>query len=82
MGGRIVEVGTPNALGGRATASATVRWRGPDGPESLLTTTPTRAVAELARRYGGEVPELQVLRPTLEDVYLNLIGSDLVGGAR
>ena len=25
--------------------------------------------------YGGEVPELQVRRPSLEDIYLELIGS-------
>jgi ABC-2 type transport system ATP-binding protein len=31
-------------------------------------------VAELAARYGGEVPELTVTRPSLEDVYLELIG--------
>jgi len=32
-------------------------------------------VAELSARLGGEVPELTVSRPTLEDVYLRLIGA-------
>jgi len=30
-------------------------------------------VAELVSRLGGEVPELTVRRPTLEDVYLSMI---------
>jgi ABC-2 type transport system ATP-binding protein len=73
--GRIVEVGTPRTLGGRADAAATVRWIGPDGPQRITTDTPTATVAELARRFGGEVPELVVERPSLEDVYLRMIGS-------
>ncbi|WP_189238323.1 ABC transporter ATP-binding protein [Planomonospora parontospora] len=69
-GGRIVAEGEPATLGGRATAKATVRWAG----GSLETDTPTRAVRELSERFDGEVPELTVTRPSLEDVYLSLIG--------
>jgi ABC-2 type transport system ATP-binding protein len=72
--GRIVEVATPARLGGRASAAATVRWMGPDGPQSVQTDTPTATVTELAARFGGEVPELVVERPSLEDVYLRMIG--------
>jgi ABC-2 type transport system ATP-binding protein len=73
--GRIVEVGTPQTLGGRAHAAATVRWVGPDGPQRLTTDVPTKTVLELAARFDGEVPELVVERPSLEDVYLRMIGS-------
>jgi len=73
-GGRIVETGTPASLGGRATATATVSFTDGDGLRRVQTDTPTRLVAELAERYGGEVPGLTVTRPTLEDVYLELIG--------
>jgi ABC-2 type transport system ATP-binding protein len=38
------------------------------------TQTPTAFVAELAGRFGGEIPDLVVHRPTLEDVYLRMIG--------
>ncbi|WP_449062607.1 ABC transporter ATP-binding protein [Planomonospora algeriensis] len=69
-GGRIVAEGEPATLGGRATAQATVRWAG----GSLETDAPTRAVRELSERFGGEVPELTVSRPSLEEVYLRLIG--------
>ena len=71
--GELVALDTPSALGGRGSAEATVSWRGPNGPERVSTNTPTRVVGELADRYGGEVPELVVARPTLEDVYLKMI---------
>jgi ABC-2 type transport system ATP-binding protein len=73
--GKIVEVGTPQTLGGRAHAAATVRWVGPDGPQRVTTDVPTKTVLELAARFDGEVPELVVERPSLEDVYLRMIGS-------
>jgi ABC-2 type transport system ATP-binding protein len=73
--GRLVAVAPPAELGDRAHAKATVSWHGPSGVESALTDTPTAFVAELAARLGtGEVPGLTVTRPTLEDVYLRMIG--------
>src|ERR1700691_1942 len=73
--GRIVASGDPASLGGRAAAAARVSWDAPGGKgrETVRTTTPTRLVAELAREFDGEVPGLTVTRPTLEDVYLDLI---------
>jgi ABC-2 type transport system ATP-binding protein len=97
--GRLVELGPPATLGGRATAEATVRFRA-DGPlagaalpglaaldvhraggtVSVRTTTPTAVVGALsawARAAGvDELPELCVLRPTLEDVYLRLVDDE------
>ncbi|MER7270536.1 ABC transporter ATP-binding protein [Micromonospora carbonacea] len=73
--GRVIEVAPPKLLGNRQESLATVSWRTPDGvPESAESATPTALVAELAARYGGEVPGLTVTRPTLEDVYLTMIG--------
>ncbi|WBB54814.1 ABC transporter ATP-binding protein [Verrucosispora sp. WMMD573] len=74
-GGRLVEVAAPNQLGNRQEALATVAWRTPDGTlESAQSATPTALVTELAARFGGEVPGLTVTRPTLEDIYLTMIG--------
>jgi ABC-2 type transport system ATP-binding protein len=73
-GGRIRATGTPAGLGGRAERTATVGWQGGDGPCRVRTDEPTRVVAELAARFGGEVPGLTVTRPTLEEIYLELIG--------
>ncbi|WP_431875644.1 ABC transporter ATP-binding protein [Micromonospora marina] len=73
--GRVIEVAPPNALGNRQESLATVTWRTPDGtPASAETATPTALVYDLAARFGGEVPGLTVTRPTLEDVYLRMIG--------
>jgi ABC-2 type transport system ATP-binding protein len=68
--GKIIEVATPSTLGNRQNALALVKWR--DGQEESA--NPTELVKELAARYQGEVPELQVIRPSLEDIYLRMIG--------
>ncbi len=71
--GRVVALDAPSALGARAQKRATVTWH--DGaPHTERTARPTDLVTELAARYGGEVPGLEVHRPTLEDVYLELVG--------
>jgi ABC-2 type transport system ATP-binding protein len=72
-GGRLLAVDTPEHLGGRDAHQAHVRWTDGAGAHEEVTTTPTRLVLELAERYGGEVPGLRVVRPSLEDVYLSLI---------
>ncbi|MEJ2579290.1 MAG: ABC transporter ATP-binding protein, partial [Kineosporiaceae bacterium] len=74
-GGKVLAVDTPERLGARQSHRATVRWEEPDGPREELTGTPTALITRLATRYGGEIPGLQVLRPTLEDVYLALLDS-------
>jgi ABC-2 type transport system ATP-binding protein len=74
-GGRLIEVATPAQLGNRESALATVAWRTPDGERRRAeTATPTAFVTDLAARFGGEVPGLTITRPTLEDVYLEMIG--------
>jgi ABC-2 type transport system ATP-binding protein len=72
--GRLVEVAVPSALGGRATAPAAVSWTEDGVRRTEATRTPTAFVRELAGRFAGEVPDLAVTRPTLEDVYLRMIG--------
>ena len=73
--GTIVDVSTPELLGGRQTALATVSWRTPDGAlEQVVTARPTALLRELTARHDGEVPGLTVTRPTLEDIYLKMIG--------
>ncbi|MCR6687849.1 ABC transporter ATP-binding protein [Cellulomonas sp.] len=70
--GTVVAQGSPQDLGGRTARQAVVRWTTADGPREVRTDTPTAVVADLAAQLG-EIPGLQVLRPTLEDVYLSLI---------
>jgi ABC-2 type transport system ATP-binding protein len=72
--GRLVEVAVPSELGGRGQAPAVVHWTEGGVRRAAETATPTAFVAELAARFPGEVPDLAVARPTLEDVYLRMIG--------
>ena len=71
--GAIVAQGTPATLGGRASARATVRWLDHGRPHETTTATPTRLIGELSAG-GRELAELTVTRPSLEDIYLDLIG--------
>jgi ABC-2 type transport system ATP-binding protein len=77
--GRLVEVAVPAELGGRGDAPAVVGWTEDGARRTARTDTPTAFVAELAARFPGEVPDLSVGRPTLEDIYLAMIGSTSPG---
>ena len=72
--GRLVEVAAPSALGDRETAPAVVGWTEDGARRSEATATPDGVRPDLADRFAGEVPDLAVTRPTLEDVYLRMIG--------
>ena len=72
--GKILEVSTPAQLGGRASAKARVQWKANGVMQEELTDNPTEVVRKLTAEFPGEVPELQVLRPSLEDIYLSMIG--------
>ncbi|MEU8264872.1 ABC transporter ATP-binding protein [Micromonospora sp. NPDC048999] len=72
--GRIVAEGDPATLGGRASAQATVRWVDGDTPRVARVDDPGPLVAELSSLHGGTVPGLTVTRPSLEDIYLDLLG--------
>jgi ABC-2 type transport system ATP-binding protein len=74
--GRVIACDIPSRLGGRDESHATVTWKEAEEVRTQRTTEPTRLVAELSSRLGGEVPGLAIHRPSLEDVYLSLIGHD------
>ncbi len=71
--GRIVAVDTVANLGAEQRRTAVVSWRDEDGHHQRPTPDPTALVVELSRRLGGQVPDLEVRRPDLEDVYLALL---------
>ncbi len=73
--GEILEVSTPALLGGRASAQATVRWSEGGISREEATDSPTEFVKNLSQRLAGEIPELAVHRPSLEDIYLSMIGA-------
>jgi ABC-2 type transport system ATP-binding protein len=77
--GRIVAIGRPAELVGAAPATE-IRYRR-NGEEIVIETTePTRVLHELtseALAEGFELEDLNVRRPTLEEIYLELTGSAL-----
>jgi ABC-2 type transport system ATP-binding protein len=76
--GRIVSLGTPAELIGE-TRKAEIRFRRNGELVTLETDDPTRVLHELASQAladGSELEQLEVRRPTLEDVYLELVDED------
>jgi ABC-2 type transport system ATP-binding protein len=77
-GGALVRIGTPSELIGTAP-KVEIRYRD-DGRDVVLETDePTRVLAELtaaAIADRRELEALEVRRPTLEDVYLDLVDGD------
>jgi ABC-2 type transport system ATP-binding protein len=82
--GQIVARGTPQDLGERESAETTIRYRS-DGQDVVVrTATPVQTLHELtaAALASGEVLEgLEVTRPSLEDVYLELTADSADGSA-
>ena len=74
--GRIVACDTPTQIGDRANATAIVSWVEEGAEHSEATSEPTMLVRSLADRLGGEIPQLKVHRPTLEDTYLSLLAQE------
>ena len=75
--GEVVATGTPETLGGPGARVPLVSWTADGVLRSERTTTPTALVARLAATAAGpdgEITDLRVSRPTLEDVYLGLLG--------
>ncbi len=87
--GRVLALATPADLGGRAAQRAIVRWTepAPDGGavrhREERTDTPEAFIRELKVREGlgaeDEIPGLEVVRPSLEDVYLAMIDEPAAG---
>ena len=72
--GVIIEIATPDTLGGRNNAPAKVTWLENGATQELLTKNPTEEVLKLSQKFNNQIPELQVLRPNLEEIYLRMIG--------
>ena len=72
--GKIIEIAPPATLGGRNNARAKVMWLENGVSKELLTSNPTDEVIKLSKQFNGPIPELQVLRPNLEEIYLRMIG--------
>ncbi len=75
--GEVVAGGAPEEIGDRASLPTTISYRAGGERVSVETRTPVADLAELTGRAlerGTELEDLEVRRPSLEDVYLSLTG--------
>jgi ABC-2 type transport system ATP-binding protein len=83
--GQIVAEGTPEDLGERDKSTTTIRYRDATGEQvSIETYDPVRELNRLtagALERGEELDGLEVTRPSLEDVYLDLTATTGKAGA-
>jgi ABC-2 type transport system ATP-binding protein len=70
-GGKLIDIGAIDELGGAEARVPVVRWTVKGVTHEEHTTTPGAVVARL-----GEPDNLQVIRPSLEDIYLDLVGAN------
>jgi ABC-2 type transport system ATP-binding protein len=71
-GGELVALGPVDELGGADARTPIVRWAQDGVARQERTAEPGALVARLAA--GGEPERLEVIRPSLEDIYLELVG--------
>lgn len=77
--GEIVARGTPEDLGDRDAQPSVITYRGAEGEVSLTTADPVATLHELTARAladGTRLEGLEVRRPSLEDVYLELTSDE------
>lgn len=72
--GELVALDTPAGLRARAT-DANVSWREDGVTRREVTPTPSAFLRDLLARLDGEVAQLEVTHPSLEDVYLEMVGT-------
>ncbi|PPL20416.1 ABC transporter ATP-binding protein [Microterricola pindariensis] len=73
-GGTLIEIGAIDEIGGADARVPVVRWRDASGaPRSVQSEHPAATVAAITAELGGEPRELEVIRPSLEDIYLGLV---------
>jgi ABC-2 type transport system ATP-binding protein len=81
-GGTLIDIGTVDAIGGADARVPVVRWIDAGVRREQRTTEPATLVARLLRENGErEVEGLEVVRPSLEDIYLELVGRHTVDDA-
>jgi len=75
-GGKLIDIGGIDEIGGVESRVPIVRWLEGDAVREERTTTPGTVVAALHHRLGGEPAGLEIIRPSLEDVYLELVSAN------
>jgi len=71
-GGTLIDIGRIDELGGADARVPLVRWRADGVLREERTSEPGRVAASLMRD-GREPDDLEIVRPSLEDIYLGLV---------
>ena len=74
-GGKLIAIGDINEIGGADARIPIVRWTDSNGPQERRTEEPGAVVAQLMKS-GREPENLEVVRPSLEDIYLELVAAN------
>lgn len=72
--GKLIDIGRIDEIGGADSRIPIVRWRDAAGLQERRTSEPGAVVAALMKS-GIEPDGLEIVRPSLEDVYLDLVAS-------
>ena len=73
VGGKLVDIGPIDTIGGDSAKVPLVRWRQDGVVRSERTAEPAALAARLYAAAGGEVDGLEITRPSLEDIYLSMV---------
>jgi ABC-2 type transport system ATP-binding protein len=75
VAGRLRASGPVGTVGGQDARMPIVRWNEPGDPlaREVRTAEPGRFVADLFARTGAEPAAVEVVRPSLEDIYLGMV---------
>ncbi|KQR03080.1 ABC transporter [Arthrobacter sp. Leaf141] len=74
--GRLIAEGTPADIGGPELRIPRVRWRDAAGHHEETTASPAALIRDISDGGRREPLDLAVVRPSLEDIYLQLIDSN------
>jgi ABC-2 type transport system ATP-binding protein len=77
--GKLLTIGRIHEIGGADARIPIVKWRDANGPQEHRTTQPADFVTRLYQRVGIEPEGLEIIRPSLEDIYLSLVGARAAG---
>jgi len=74
-GGTLIDIGRIDEIGGAEARVPLVRWRDNGVLREERTSEPGRVVASIVDRTGAEPDDLEIVRPSLEDIYLGLVAT-------
>jgi ABC-2 type transport system ATP-binding protein len=72
-GGKLIDIGRIDEIGGADARTPVVRWRDHNGSHEERTLEPAGVVTRLFAASNTEPEGLEVVRPSLEDVYIGMI---------